>query len=154
MGFIAFLLTFMLTFYPYTRVFVNWVILVNAVFKVLRFRLYYMQNCHYYFYDYCYFVGAYCAVVLVFFPSNLTLLKIGFLHACGAVPLSMTFLGSKLVFHDIDKFTSFYMHYTYFLAFYVIRFWNRDPNSGYVMPEDWEKALDNWGFVEYFKHVG
>lgn len=75
------------------------------------------------------------------------------MHAAGSVPLSMIYLGSKLVFHDVDKLTSFYMHYTYMLAFYVIRYWNRDPNSGFAMPSEWEAALDNWGFVDYLKHV-
>jgi len=46
------------------------------------------------------------------------------------------------------------MHYSYFLAMYVIRYWNRDESAGIVLPKQWADALDNWTIQDYFLHVG
>jgi len=81
-------------------------------------------------------------------------MKIAFLHAGGSLPLSMIYLKSKLVFHNLEWFTSFYMHYVFFLVMYILRYWNLDESAGIVMPRDWQKSMENFGFVEYLMYVG
>jgi len=105
-----------------------------------RYLRYYQTHDHYYFYDYCYFVGTYCAIIISFWSDNLFLMKIGFLHAGGSLPLSMIYLKSKLVFHNLEWFTSFYMHYVYFIVMYILRYWNVDETAGIVMPRDWQAS--------------
>lgn len=127
---------------------------MNLCLIVTRFIRYYKENSHYYFFDYCYYVGLYCAIVLWWFPDNITLLKIAFLHAGGSLPLSMIYLKSKLVFHNFELLTSFYMHYTWFAVMFSIRHWHMDESSGIALSSAFEEALQNWSILNYFKHVG
>jgi hypothetical protein len=147
-------LTMALLFFPKVRYLTSFAIAINSILTFNRYLRYYMAGEHYFFYDYCYYVGTYCAIVIAFYSDNIMLMKIAFLHAGGSLPMSMIYLKSKLVFHNLEWFTSFYMHYIYFLVMYILRYWNVDESAGIIMPSEWQASMENFGIIEYLGYVG
>lgn len=88
-------ITMALLFFPKVRYLTNFAIAINSILAFNRYLRYYLAGDHYFFYDYCYFVGTYCAITIAFYSDNIFLMKIAFLHAGGSLPMSMIYLKSK-----------------------------------------------------------
>lgn len=143
-----------LLFFPKVSYLRGWISLVNTVLVCARFINYKRKKWHYYFLDYCYFVILFCLFVLYFYPKDIFWLKLAFLHAGGSGTFSMIYLKSKLVFHNLEMLTSFYMHYSLFLGFWIYRYWNQDKEGPIALPDEWEEDLNNWDIKMYLYHLG
>jgi hypothetical protein len=77
---------------------------------VTRFFMYHKQKFHYFMLDFCYFCQLVTFTSLFLFPENLTLFKIMFALNNGPLAIAVIAWKNSLVFHDIDKITSLYIH--------------------------------------------
>lgn len=138
---LSFFLTFGLLFYPNVRVLATWTTIVNVILIVMRFFSYYSQNWHLYFFDYCYYVNALSWVYLWLFPKSPTVFMMAAFNA--ACPMLNYFIifKPKLVYQNREAVTSFYMHYTPAMLFWIIRYYNNDPNSPYVLSAEIDQLL-------------
>jgi len=71
--------------------------------------------------DPCYAVNLLTIIVLWAFPSCVPLQQVLFSLASGPVALAVIIFSNKLVFHDIDKVTSVYIHYFPLLICFILR---------------------------------
>ena len=67
-----------LLFFPKIQYLSTFICLVNTSLIFTRFIRYKKMGWHYFFFDYCYYVNFYAIFVLMFFPHNLFLMKLGF----------------------------------------------------------------------------
>jgi len=81
---------------------------------------------HYFLLDWCYWINLLCVIYLLALPDKGILF--GFLFVAAHGPLAWTVLvyRNSLVFHSIDKFTSFFIHVAPPATFYALRWYPED----------------------------
>ena len=60
--------------------------------------------------DYCYFVNLSVAVQILLYPNNLEWFQANYVMCLGPICLAIPFWNNSLVFHSLDKVTSFFLH--------------------------------------------
>ena len=118
----TFILTFGLLFYPKINVFFGIIMVNNLVLQIMRFLSYKKVGQHYYFWDYCYTVVLLMFYIMFYQPNNFYILSTFFILAIGPLGNAFTMFLYRIVYHDIDAYTSLYMHLTPCLAAWIIRF--------------------------------
>lgn len=76
-----------------------------------------------------YFVQVLCILQLYAFPSNCNLLKSIFLLANGPLAFAVPVWRNSLVFHDLEKITSLYIHVYPGLLLYALRWYPSSPSA-------------------------
>ncbi len=152
----AFLLTFGLLFYPNTVVLYSFMFLYLGYLLLLRFIKYRRNGEHYFFFDYCYWVILGIVVVIMFFPDSPFYVKSTlFLMALGPLSTAFFVFLYRIVFHDMDSFTSLYMHLSPCLAVWIMRFHITDERITHGLQtrdqwEDWISSLSIGGKAMIF----
>ena len=60
--------------------------------------------------DYCYFVNLSVAIQVLLYPDNLEWFQANYVMCLGPICLAIPFWHNSLVFHSLDKVTSFFLH--------------------------------------------
>ncbi|KAJ8086157.1 hypothetical protein PM082_004979 [Marasmius tenuissimus] len=94
-----------------------------------RAYLYKKRGFHYFLFDLCYFVTIINFVYLWFFPSNAALFVACYCLSNGSLASAVITWRNSLVFHDLDKVTSLFIHIYPPFTFTVIRHFYPDAHQ-------------------------
>mmetsp|Transcript_11365 Transcript_11365/g.22214 ORF Transcript_11365/g.22214 Transcript_11365/m.22214 type:complete len:497 (-) Transcript_11365:124-1614(-) len=92
-----------------------------------RVYMYGKMNMQYFLYDYCYLTNLLCVINALVQPNNAFFWQINFVAANGPLMWAIVAWRNSLVFHDIDKVTSTFIHFAPALLTYTTR-WNLHPS--------------------------
>jgi hypothetical protein len=95
---------------------------------VFRFFMYHKLKWHYFMLDYCYYAQIVTLFSLFIFPKSPGLFKLMFCLNNGPLAVAVVAWHNSLVFHDIDKITSLYIHFSPPLVSFVVRWYPTDPS--------------------------
>ena len=145
----TFILTFGLLFYPiryYLFMFLN---LKTIVLLSIRFRLYKQKKWHYCFFDYCYMVVLMMILIRVFGITSFYLLSTFFILALGPLSTAFFLYLYRIVFHDTESYTSFFMHIAPCLTAWIIRFHILEPQYSLGLPlrSEWDAWIASLSFA-------
>ena len=101
----------------------------------LRWIYYRSKRQHYYFFDICYWAAALLLVQLQLFPTSIALAKVTFAFALGPLLWSILAFRNSLVFHSLDKFTSFWLHWFPATVCFAFR-WHPPPPMAQLLASD------------------
>jgi len=87
-----------------------WYVLWTLVLLTYRYVDYKSQKYHLFLLDFCYFVQVLLIVNICFFYNSQTLTNVVFAYANGPLAFAIITWRNSLVFHDIDKITSTFIH--------------------------------------------
>ncbi|KAG9126972.1 hypothetical protein FRC07_001190 [Ceratobasidium sp. 392] len=103
----------------------EWIHVVYSVhvmyFLPTRFYVYKKKHWHYFLFDLCYYAQILCLAYLWIAPGNTTLWVAAYLLAHGSLASAVITWRNSLVFHDLDKVISLFIHIYPPLVFTVIR---------------------------------
>ncbi|KAF8609543.1 hypothetical protein BDV93DRAFT_503853 [Ceratobasidium sp. AG-I] len=103
----------------------QWIHVVYSVhimyFLPTRFYVYKKKHWHYFLFDLCYYAQILCLVYLWLAPANSTLWVAAYLLSHGSLASAVITWRNSLVFHDLDKVISLFIHIYPPLVFTVIR---------------------------------
>ena len=77
--------------------------------------------------DFCYFVNLSCLINVIWFPTNVSWLRVNFVLSNGPLAIAAVAWRNSLVFHSLDKVTSFCIHIFPAILTYNARWF---PNGG------------------------
>ncbi|KAG8730260.1 hypothetical protein FRC11_007153 [Ceratobasidium sp. 423] len=92
-----------------------------AYFLPTRFYVYKKKHWHYFLFDLCYYAQILCLIYIWWAPSNTTLWVAAYLLSHGSLASAVITWRNSLVFHDLDKMISLFIHIYPPLVFTVIR---------------------------------
>mmetsp|Transcript_8663 Transcript_8663/g.12570 ORF Transcript_8663/g.12570 Transcript_8663/m.12570 type:complete len:475 (+) Transcript_8663:36-1460(+) len=101
---------------------------VMSYMIVLRIYLYSKARYIYFLIDFCYFTNASCFVSVLLLPQNSTLWRINYASSNGLLLAAILAWRNSLVFHSLDKITSFALHMMPCLLTFLQR-WPSDGSS-------------------------
>mmetsp|Transcript_19835 Transcript_19835/g.50711 ORF Transcript_19835/g.50711 Transcript_19835/m.50711 type:complete len:347 (-) Transcript_19835:291-1331(-) len=104
--------------------------LLFTLLMPIRFWMYRRVKWHYFMLDFCYFANLALLLFLWVFPSEPRLFLMVFADANGPLAWAIPAWRNALVFHDLDKMTSLYIHIFPMIVTYILR-WNRHDLSFY-----------------------
>ncbi|KAL0580891.1 hypothetical protein V5O48_001084 [Marasmius crinis-equi] len=111
----------------------QWVHVVYTVFGAcllsMRAYLYKKRAWHYFLFDLCYFVTIINFIYIWFFPSNAALFVACYCLSNGSLASAVITWRNSLVFHDLDKVTSLFIHIYPPFTFTVIRHFYPDAQE-------------------------
>ena len=144
-GVLSIFFTFALLFYPKTIVLATWITVINLVLILIRFIEYKSKSWHYYFFDYCYYVNIGTWVYLWAFPKSFYVFFMISVNAFCPLLNYFIIFKPKLIYQSQESLTSFYMHYTPSLLFWILRYYN-DSGKNYLTSSEIQDYLyaDGW----------
>merc|ERR1711971_1473225 len=78
---------------------------------VYRFQDYYAQKYHLFMLDFCYFMNLSVIVQTSIYPENMPWFKANYVLCMGTLMSAIVMWQNSLVFHSLDKLTSFFLHF-------------------------------------------
>jgi len=106
-----------------TQYFWIWYSALMPLLMLARFYSFKNKNMHYFLLDFCYFCIILNYLFLFVSYGSPLLFKICFVYAAGPLPMAVIIWRNSLVFHDIDKIASIYIHLMPGLLFYNLRWY-------------------------------
>ncbi|PNW85743.1 hypothetical protein CHLRE_03g207351v5 [Chlamydomonas reinhardtii] len=116
---------------------------VGAVLMAARWASYISRKWHYYLYDFCYYANLLLVLQLWLLPRWAPLAKVTFSYNTGPLAWSIITFRNSLVFHDLDKVTSLFLHLVPALVSWSLR-WYGDPARFGPPPEATEQERERW----------
>jgi len=95
---------------------------------VYRFFDYHKSNYHYFMLDFCYYMQVFTLLLIWVYPNDVQFFKLFFGLANGPLLFAIIMWKNRVVFHDLDKLTSLFIHIMPPLVSYVYR-WCLTPNE-------------------------
>ena len=89
---------------------------------LLRYITYKQQKQHFFMLDFCYVVNVSCMLHSFLDPNNLTWFHANFALSLGPLASAIITWHNSLVFHSLDKLTSFFLHAFPPMLYHLIRF--------------------------------
>lgn len=86
-----------------------WYTIWGLPLLIWRYITYNRRKYQYFLLDFCYTVNVLCYLHIIF-PSNRTLFEIAFVSASGPLAFAILAWRNSLVFHDVEKVTSLFIH--------------------------------------------
>jgi len=83
---------------------------VMAILLAYRYYDYALQKAELFMLDFCYFVNLSVVLQTGFFPDNLLWFKANYVLCMGPICIAIMVWKNSLVFHSLDKLTSFFLH--------------------------------------------
>jgi len=120
-----------------------------SILTMLRYFTYHAVKYHYFLLDFCYFLNGSTALQSLVCNgisdegTCSTWLKANFMLSHGPISMAILAWQNSLVFHSLDKMTSFFIHIMPTLLNYIIR-WNILPGS---VQDDVSLSLSLWSAV-------
>jgi hypothetical protein len=109
-----------------------------------RFFSYHQHKHHYFMLDFCYFDNLLLLIWLYIFPQNLKLFKLVFALSTGPLLMAVIAWSNSLVFHDIDRVTSLFIHLFPPTVLYAERWHNPSNFSAYSEAEiSWSNSFES-----------
>jgi len=84
---------------------------IMAFVLVYRFQDYYAQKYHLFMLDFCYFMNLSVIVQTSIYPENMPWFKANYVLCMGTLMSAIVMWQNSLVFHSLDKLTSFFLHF-------------------------------------------
>lgn len=106
-----------------------------------RFFSYHQHKHHYFMLDFCYFDNLLLLIWIYIYPNNLKLFKMVFALSTGPLLMAVIAWSNSLVFHDIDRVTSLFIHLYPPTVLYAERWRNPDNFISYM---EAETGWSNW----------
>ena len=78
--------------------------------------------------DFCYFINISVAIQIIFYPDNLEWFQANYVLTLGPIYFAIIVWRNSLVFHDLDKLTSFFLHAFPPIIMHMYR-WNQIKNN-------------------------
>ncbi|KAG2436955.1 hypothetical protein HXX76_006471 [Chlamydomonas incerta] len=116
---------------------------VGGVLMAARWASYFSRKWHYYLYDFCYYANLLLVLQLWLLPRWAPLAKVTFSYNTGPLAWSIITFRNSLVFHDLDKVTSLFLHLVPALVSWSLR-WYGDPARFGPPPEATEQQRERW----------
>lgn len=110
----------------------------------LRAYTYKRRSFHYFLFDLCYYVTILNFVYIWIFPQSPTLFVACYCLSHGSLASAVITWRNSLVFHDLDKVTSLFVHIYAPLTFTVIRYDSHRPLLHYLLTYVAEQAFLSW----------
>jgi len=100
-----------------------WLFYSSMIFPLLitRFFTYHKSNFHYFMLDFCYYMQIWAILAIFVFPNDIPLFKVFFGLCNGPLLAAIIMWQNKMVFHDLDKLTSLFIHIYPPLLSYAMR---------------------------------
>ena len=92
------------------HLFPTFYVLLMSMLLIWRFIDYKAIKSELYMLDFCYFVNMSVAVQVLFYPNNQTWFDANYVLSLGPICLAIVVWHNSLVFHSLDKVTSFFLH--------------------------------------------
>ena len=83
---------------------------IMAVLMAYRYYDYASQKAELFMLDFCYFVNLSVMLQTAFYPDNLMWFKANYVLCMGPICIAIMVWKNSLVFHSLDKLTSFFLH--------------------------------------------
>ena len=83
---------------------------LTIVLWIYRFVDYSAQKFELFMLDFCYFINVSVAIQIIFYPSHLEWFQANYVLTTGPIYFAIIVWRNSLVFHDLDKLTSFFLH--------------------------------------------
>ena len=96
---------------------------LTIVLWIYRFVDYSSQKFELFMLDFCYFINISVAVQVIFYPNHLEWFQANYVLTMGPIYFAIIVWRNSLVFHDLDKLTSFFLHAFPPLIMHMVR-WN------------------------------
>jgi len=107
---------------------------IMAFLLAYRFQDYYAQKYHLFMLDFCYFMNLSVIVQTSLYPDNMPWFKANYVLCMGTLMSAIVMWQNSLVFHSLDKLTSFFLHFFPPLHLHLFR-WGLIPCSA-IKKED------------------
>ena len=147
LGIMIMFMTFALLFYPNSKVLAVWVTVINMFLLFLRWFDFKSKNWHYYYFDYCYYVNLATWAYLWLFPRSEEFFIVVFMNAMGPLLNYFIIFKPKLIYQSRDAITGFFMHFTPSLLFGILRYYNADTSSEFIMTATIDKHIESNGLA-------
>ena len=122
---------------------------LTIVLWIYRFVDYASQKFELFMLDFCYFINASVAVQVIFYPNHLEWFQANYVLTMGPIYFAIIVWRNSLVFHDLDKLTSFFLHAFPPLIMHMVR-WNMIhtelPISGTGDEVEWLSFTGNFAW--------
>lgn len=107
-----------------------------------RFFSYHQHKHHYFMLDFCYFDNVLLILYLYVYPSNPKMFKLIFALSNGPLLMAVIAWSNCLVFHDIDRVTSLFIHLYPPLVLYAER-WHNETLKELLLADDgdWSSTI-------------
>lgn len=89
---------------------IYWYTLLIFPLLATRYYFYHKIKYHYFMLDFCYYCQAMTLIWFYFFPENSTFFEVLFAATNGPLAIGIVMWRNSLVFHDLDKITSVFIH--------------------------------------------
>jgi len=130
-----------------------WFLAVLPILFSVKYVTYKRLNWHYFLIDFCYFGNLSCFLQILLFPAQSVLSQINFCLANGPLAFAIPVWQNSLVFHDVDRTSSTYIHLFPVLLTFCLRWYpTQTPQllgPYYSTPAD-PAALNTLGFSHIF----
>eukprot|EP00698_Gefionella_okellyi_P002272 TRINITY_DN1207_c0_g1_i2.p1 TRINITY_DN1207_c0_g1~~TRINITY_DN1207_c0_g1_i2.p1 ORF type:complete len:354 (+),score=70.39 TRINITY_DN1207_c0_g1_i2:34-1062(+) len=107
-----------------------WYMIFICPLLTLRYLIYYRNKWHYFMLDFCYFVQGVLLFNIIFYPNSPHLFQLVFTFSHGPLLWALIVWRNSLVFHDLDKITSVFIHTMPGVVAFSMRWW---PQSNIVV---------------------
>ncbi|PNH06846.1 hypothetical protein TSOC_006751 [Tetrabaena socialis] len=129
---------------------------LGAVLMLARWASYKARRWHYYLYDFCYYANLLLVLHLTLLPTWAPLAKVTFAYNTGPLAWSILTFRNSLVFHDLDKVTSLFLHLVPALVSWSLRW--QQPEGGRFRPakeagEQQRAKIQQRGYRTLFNYV-
>jgi len=104
-----------------------WFLLWSCILLAVRFYLYHSQHFHYFMLDFCYLANLLFIFYLFCYPTSPHLFILNMTNANGPLLWAVVMWRNSLVFHDLDKITSTFIHCLPVIVSFIVRW---VPESG------------------------
>jgi hypothetical protein len=129
-----------------------WYSLIMPTLLLLRYPYYRKRKMHYFLWDFCYFTQASLLLFLLFAPGDCTWFKVNWTYAMGPLAWAVPAWRNSLVFHDMQKITSVYIHIFPALTCITIRWLASNPRidlDGCGSIGLWDATVGFLGYVAW-----
>jgi len=106
---------------------------------MIRFYLYKQQKYHLFMLDFCYIVNFSCMVQTLFFRDNDEWFNANYVCSMGPLCIAIILWHNSLVFHSLDKLTSFFLHAFPPILCHLYR-WRLIPTEGIQLDAEASKS--------------
>ena len=94
----------------YPEYFIYFWIPLTIILWIHRFVDYSAHKFELFMLDFCYFINISVAIQIIFYPNNLEWFQANYVLTTGPIFFAIIVWRNSLVFHDLDKLTSFFLH--------------------------------------------
>lgn len=147
---ISFIFTFGLLFYPSKNTTFTYIIIKALLLLSHRLYTWKKKKWHYYLFDYCYTVNIFMLFCFKFGYKNKYLLSMFFTNAFGPLASSFLIFRYTIIWHDLNAYTTFFIHICPALAAWIMRFHVTEEKSTLPNREEWEAWIQQESFFKIY----